>query len=212
MTRYVVLFLLLSAVALNEKTIVAGPIPRTSFGPNATDENFDGLGLNSAPVANLVNVNGVTFATSAPDGQIRWSAFSPTPTGASGQLFGTDASDNNTSMTLFLPSGARRAGLDVTGFAEDPLTMLPWTVQVEFFSAASVPLGTMSPSASTRGMIFAGWESLNTPIASIKITDTDTNGRILAIDDLVYELVPEPGSLMLILFGTLMLFERRSHP
>jgi len=194
----------------------AGAILSTDFGPQAVTETFEGLDSGGAGgFASPLSLNGNTFSTSS--GWIR--SFEPSGGSVSqvclggpaeghapnpGTCIGTGLEDLET-MDIVLGSASIRAGLWV-GLTERQSQPEFWSrALVSFFDETDTLLGSVEIYDYTFG--FAGWDvgppGGKTRIKRIAVQDVATNGRVVAIDNLMWERrpVPEPGTLALLGLG-----------
>jgi hypothetical protein len=181
----------LIGIALSGQVASAGQIAPGDFGPNAVVQNFNGLGLfvenNSTPLV-IGNDTYNVFSTLLTYNPI----FGPA-IGRTGEAIGTSVDTEYIDIVLGTP--VHRVG-GYIGTTQD------WTAFVEFFDQADASLGsiTIANGLASVGQ-FVGWEADAGLIQRIRINDTLLNGRIIILDDLTTEIVPEPSSLVLLLLG-----------
>ncbi len=181
---------LLTACILTQSTARAGIIGEGDFGPSAQVSDFDNLGLGfQVPSPHVVD--GHTLATGTTF--LRYQDFGFTsPASVTGEQFSTDADRETITIELSAPS--KKAGLLATGFLSTG-----WSIAVQFLDGADSVLGTQNLFGLGTAMVFTGWESPAGDIAKITLTDNSTDSRVMAIDNLTVEVVPEPGALLLLI-------------
>ncbi len=181
-----------------------GEIGVGDFGPGVRTEDFESLAADAEPLGGELVLHGNTFKSnynhlrlyrpsSHPVDQV---CLGDPPEGyapRTGTCIGTGFVDKE-SLKIILGTPAIRAGLWV-GLTERRNEPSRWSAAlVHFFDEAGAPLGSVEVYGHTFG--FAGWEiSPGRPakrIAKIWIQDIADNGRVLAIDNLMWEPPPEP--------------------
>ena len=190
------------ALLARPEAVLAGPISSGAFGPNATTTDFDALGLGLKPASPQV-IDGHTFSTG--NGFIRYQTIGVTsPASATGEQLATDADLDTLSIELDSPK--QKAGLLVNGIFSDG-----WEIRVEFLDSSDSVLGFQDIAGAGLGMLFSGWESTGNDIAKINVIDNRRDFRIIAIDNLTLEAIPEPTSGICFFVGALALpFLRQS--
>ena len=170
----------------------AGAITVADFGPSAGITDFDGLGLGPAPSTPLV-IDGHAFDVDG--GVFRYQNLGiSSPASVTGEQLATNA-DRET-ITISLNTPKKKAGLLVTGLFSDG-----WNIRVDFLDASDNVLGSQNLAGNGTPMVFSGWESTGNDISTIQVTDNRTDFRIIAIDNLIFEPIPEPAAMMLFLLG-----------
>jgi hypothetical protein len=197
-------------------TAYAGAILSTDFGPQSHTETFETLNSGGeGGFAAPLSLNGNTFATSSgwirsfepSGGSVSQVCIGGSPEGHApnpGTCIGTGLEDLET-MDIILGSPSIRAGLWV-GLTERQSEPQFWSrALVSFFDESDAILGSIEIYDYTFG--FAGWDvgppGHKARIKRISIADIASNNRVVAIDNLMWELrpVPEPGSLTLLVLG-----------
>lgn len=182
----------------------AGEIGVGDFGPRARTEDFESLAADAEPLAGELVLHGNTFKsnynqlrvyrpTSHPVDQV---CLGGPPEGYApriGTCIGTGLVDLET-LEIILGTPTIRAGLWV-GLTERRNEPRRWSAAlVQFFDEAGGLLGWVEVYGHTYG--FAGWEvGPGRPakrIAKIWVQDIADNGRVLAIDNLMWEPPSEP--------------------
>jgi hypothetical protein len=182
----------------------AGEIGVGDFGPRSRTEDFESLAADAEPLAGELVLHDNTFKsnynhlrvyrpTSHPVDQV---CLGGPPEGyapRTGTCIGTGLVDLET-LEIILGTPAIRAGLWV-GLTERRNKPRRWSAAlVQFFDEGGTPLGSVEVYGHTYG--FAGWEvdprKPATRIAKIWVQDIADNGRVLAIDNLMWEPPPDP--------------------
>jgi hypothetical protein len=192
------------ALALNTAVLVSGPAMAAAIGPGdfsaaATVTTFDGLGLPIHGNATPYTLDGNTYETD--NGIFRYLGPSFCP----GECFGTDTDSGFIDITF--GTAYKLVGLYAGPGANDPGAIGEfWSATVEFFNASNVLVGNIPLSGGQPAALeFAGWEDAS-GIASIRITDTATNGLVVLINDVTFEApVPLPAAAWLFGSGVLAL-------
>jgi hypothetical protein len=146
---------------------------------------FDGLNLpffNDTPFA----IDGNSIDTS--DQTMRYFVAST----CSNECIATD--EDLGTMTITLAGPTVRAGLSVGSSAAD----------IHFFDAGNVELGMVSVAGNGTTPVFAGWDAGLSKISSIEVIDTESNSRVVTVDDLTVETAPEPATWLLLLSAVIV--------
>ncbi|MCR9293481.1 MAG: PEP-CTERM sorting domain-containing protein [bacterium] len=170
------------------------------FGEDAFLTDFNNLGLPTLNAPPLV-IGGNVFDIDS--SAIRYNASgSVVISGMSGENISNSTDEGFIDVQFFSP--VLRAG------AVFGSTLQGWTATVSFFDASNNQLGFINIAGNGGEGVFAGWED-SALINRMRVTDTSANGRVMVMDDLRYEFVPEPSSgLCLALLGTLLFRRRRA--
>jgi hypothetical protein len=184
--------------------IDAGPIGPGDFGPNTSVQDYNGLGLvvenNPTPLV-IGNDTYTVDVDAVPSGLLTYNPLFGPFIGRTGEAIGTSVDTGFINIVLGTP--VHRAG-GYIGTTRD------WGAFVEFFDEADDPLGSITINDGLGGIgQFVGWEADTGMIKRIRITDTVFNGRIIILDDLTTEIVPEPSSLILVGVGLGFLIGKR---
>lgn len=190
MAKHPILFVmaafLLSVMPAGRETR-GGTIGIGDFGPSATVQDFNDLGLpknppdiNTTPIV----IGGNTFTTD--NGRLRYVTL---PGGAvqapfSGESLGTDAETGW--IDVVLGTAALRAG-GYLGIDQ------AWSATASFFDESDSLLGTVDVAGDPTVPAFMGWEADTGLIQRIRFADTAVNTRVIFLDNLTTE-IPEPST------------------
>lgn len=181
----------------------AGPIECGDFGPRVRTEDFESLAAHAEALGGKLVLHGNTFKSNYNHLRLHRPSSHPIdvvclggpPEGHApntGTCIGTGLVDLET-LEIILGTPAMRAGLWV-GLTERRTEPQGWSAAlVQFFDEAGARLGSVEVDGHTFG--FAGWEvdpgRPQERIAKIWVQDIANNGRVLVIDNLMWE--PPPG-------------------
>jgi hypothetical protein len=170
----------------------AGVIGPGDFGSNSVIQNFDALPANYYGAYGPLVLNGVTYATSAPD-VYRISSGSDC---LSGSCFGTQV--DNASFTIALDNPAERVG----GYLQTPYNH----PSVVFYDANHVFLDRLYVDETNSAPYFFGFQSDSNNIKYVDIFPLSTPFSA-TLDNFTYEIVstvtgvPEPSTWAMMLVG-----------
>jgi hypothetical protein len=175
--------------------LFAGQIGIGDFTAAAVLQDFSVLGTGTIEQTPTLIIGVDTFSTD--DDRLRSSSKFGPVIGRDGVALSNSSGTSNVPIgfiDIVLGKSALRAGLYV-GFE------FPWSTNVKFCDTQDDLLGTLAISGSGRDNDFAAWQTDLGLIKRIRINDdfNDDNSSII-IDDFIQE-IPEPGTLLLIIFG-----------
>ena len=182
----------------------AGEIEVDDFGPRVRTEDFESLAANAERLAGELALHGNTFRSNYRQLRVYRPSSHPVDQGClggppvgyapgTGTCIGTGLVDLET-LEIILGTAAIRAGLWV-GLTERRNEPRRWSAAlVHIFDEAGAPLGSVEVSRHTCGFAGRGVDPGRPAkrIAKIWVRDIADNGRVLAIDNLMWEPPPEP--------------------
>ncbi len=190
MRQILSVILLLATGLIISATAQAGQIGIGGFSGGAVTQDYEGLGLPSLGPAPVV-IGGHTYTTG--NDMIRYTDFI-----SSADMSGKQIANSGVDfIDIVFDAPVARAGIWVGQTAA-------WTANMEFFDSTDSSLGLLALSSTANNGVFGGWEHAGF-IARLRITDTDSNGRILVVDNFITEAVaapvPEPATVALLGIG-----------